>query len=125
VQRRLAIATIALSATLVVAGCGSDKKSDDAGTADSGGAAAKTVDIKAANFSFTPSAVELKAGDKVTFSVTNGDTVEHNLTIEDLKVDTDVEAGKTATVSATPKAGTYQYHCEYHPQKMTGTITVT
>lgn len=47
------------------------------------------------------------------------------LTIDGLKVNKDVEGAKTGTATATVKAGTYKFRCEYHPQQMTGTVTVT
>ncbi|HEX2701422.1 MAG TPA: cupredoxin domain-containing protein [Acidimicrobiales bacterium] len=113
---------------LVLAGCGSD---------DTGGTVAeppgnsdlvtKKVDLKAAGFAFDPTAIQLTAGEAAQFVITNGDSVEHNLTVEGIDVDQDVEAGKTAQAPATKalEAGTYKFHCEYHPDQMQGTVTVT
>ena len=54
----------------------------------------------------------------------NEDDPEHNITIEDLGVNEDAEGGETAQARITPDAGSYDFHCEYHPNQMTGTITV-
>jgi plastocyanin len=87
--------------------------------------AARRVNITAANFTFSPTTISLKKGQKVTFAFKNTDTVKHNLTITGLNVDKDVSGGKTGQVTMTLKTpGTYEFHCTYHPQKMKGTITV-
>lgn len=92
---------------------------------DNDNAGATTIEIIAANIAFSPVGIALKAGQKVTLKLQNDDKVKHNLTVEDLKVNKDVEAGQSGTATITPKAGTYQFHCEYHPQQMKGTLTVT
>lgn len=113
---------------LGVGACGSD---DTGGTIEGGdtgaGGQPREIDIKAANFAFDPTKVLAAAGEDVRFVISNADSVEHNLTIEGLDVDVDVEAGKTAKAPASLdlKAGTYDYHCEYHPAQMTGSFTVT
>lgn len=131
-HRRIATVAAVVLASLLLAGCGSD---DNGGTiadnpttpTDAGGPAAKKVELKAANFAFDPTAIQLTAGEDVQFVITNGDDVEHSLTVETLGIDQDVEGGKTAEAPVTKslKAGTYPFVCKYHPAKMTGTITVT
>ncbi len=79
--------------------------------------------MHAQDFSYSPVAVHVTQG-KVTFVVQNSGAVDHNLTVPGLKVNTDVKAGKTASVTLDAKPGTYSFHCEYHPTKMKGTITV-
>lgn len=101
-------------AAVMVAGCGSDSDS----------ASGTTVDITAANIAFSNTAIRTTAGD-ITFVVTNDDAIEHNLTIEGGKADKDVEAHKTVKVKANLPAGTYAFHCEYHPDTMKGTIVVS
>ncbi len=122
-RRPLVLAAAIVLSGVVVAGCGSDD--DGADTADSTAAAGKPVAIKAANFSFDPAEIQLTAGEAVTFMVENGDQVKHNLTVDGTDVDKDVEPGETAEAPATLEAGTYKFHCEYHPAQMQGTITVT
>ena len=110
----LRAAVLLVFAAGVMVGCGSDSDSTS-GT---------TVDITAANIAFSNTAIRTSAGD-VTFVVKNDDALEHNLTIENAKVDKDVEAHKTIKVKATLQSGTYAFHCEYHPDTMKGTIVVT
>ena len=96
-------------------------------SATTGGGAASNgeLTLTASNFKFDPSTMVANAG-KITITLKNtAENTEHNLTIEDLKVDKDVEAGETETIdveNATP--GTYAFHCEYHPNTMLGTLTV-
>jgi plastocyanin len=45
--------------------------------------------------------------------------------VESATVNKDVEGGKTIRVKATLKAGTYAFHCKYHPDAMKGTIVVS
>lgn len=109
-------AVMALAAAGMLVGCGSSSSS----SATTG----NTVDITAANISFSTTDIKIPAGD-VTFVVNNTDKVEHNLTIENGNVNKDVPGGKTVKTKATLKAGTYAFHCEYHPDAMKGTITVS
>jgi plastocyanin len=104
-------------AVALIGACGSSKSSGKTSTG-------ATVNLTATDFAYAPTAVSVKAG-KVTFVVKNAGGVDHNLTVADLKINEDVKKGKTASVSVDAKAGTYAFHCEYHPTKMKGTITVT
>jgi plastocyanin len=110
------LAVVAISVALFAA-CGSSKSS---GSSASSG---NTVKMTAKDFSYSPTAVSTKQG-KVTFAVQNRGTVEHNLTVEGLKINKDVKAGESASVTVDAKPGTYAFHCEYHPTKMKGTITI-
>lgn len=113
----LRTAVVAIAAAAMLTACGSDSKSTSA--------AGATVDLTAANITYAPTDIKVAAGE-VTFVVKNTDKVEHNLTIEDGgNVNKDVEGGKTVQAKATLKAGTYKFHCEYHPDAMKGTITVS
>ncbi len=123
-HRGVAAFAAVLLAGVVLAGCGSD---DTGGTiAEPPAADVRKVEVKAAEFAFNPTEIQLTAGEDVQFTVTNGDQVEHSLTIEGLGVDQDVEGGKSAEAPVTErlKAGTYNYECKYHPQQMKGTVTV-
>jgi plastocyanin len=121
VRRAMALPAVVLALTLVLAGCGDDDdaSSDEASDTPSG----PTKDITAQDFAFDPTEITVEAGRELTFVVDNKDSAEHNLTIEDLDVDKDVEGGETANAAVTPDAGSYQFHCKYHPDQMQGTIT--
>lgn len=123
-RRVLAFAASVAVSGMVFAACGSN---DNGGTiAEGPDPSAKMVQVNAINTSFTPTDIELKAGEDVQFVITNGDQIEHNLTIDGLGVDQDAKGGTTenAPVTKSLKAGTYKFHCQYHPQQMQGTVTV-
>jgi plastocyanin len=80
---------------------------------------------------FVPNELTVKAGTTVQFA--NVGAKPHSLTADDGSFDTGIvtpgaEAGRFAGTNAsiTLKApGTFKFHCEVHPQAMTGTLTVT
>lgn len=127
-MRRLTV-TLAASA-LLLAGCSSSGNSSSgtssgtaAATTSSAAAAADTIVIK--NFSFSPTALTVAPGTKVT--VTNEDSVTHTLTstASPHAFDTgDVSAGATVTFTAPSAAGTYTYICMIHTY-MHGSLTVS
>jgi plastocyanin len=83
-------------------------------------AAEVPVDIR--NFSFSPNPVEVPVGGTVTW--TNQDQVPHTATSDQRGV---LQSGAIAPGSSFSQtfdtAGTFNYHCEFHPN-MTGTIIV-
>jgi cytochrome c oxidase subunit 2 len=94
--------------------------------APSASSGAKAVTLTAKNFAFDQTSLTGTAGEKVTFVLHNADGTKHNLTIKDLGVNEDVVPGQDSkAVIVTLKSGTFEFHCEYHPQKMTGTLTVS
>jgi plastocyanin len=88
--------------------------------------------VIAKNIAYTTQQLKVPAGAPITVNFKNEDTVPHNM---DFTVD---QAGSQTfykqdplpgPISASyqftaPKAGTYYYHCDVHPN-MTGTLTVT
>jgi heme/copper-type cytochrome/quinol oxidase subunit 2 len=91
-------------------------------------AAAKpaAVTLVAQGISWKTTKLAFKADQKVTVTVQNKDTVEHNFTFAAAKANKDVEDGQTVKVAFTaPGPGTYQFHCKYHPKQMHGTVTIT
>jgi plastocyanin len=107
-----------------LAACGSSKKS---GSSSSAGA--MTESVRTVDYKFEPATLTVKAGQKVTVHLVNDGTVEHNFSITSLKVNQDLEKGKsaTATFTAPSTPGTIEYFCEYHRDSngMKGTLTVT
>ena len=81
-----------------------------------------TVTIK--NMKFDPNSLAVKSGDSVVWK--NDDRKTHTATADSGSVpDTgDIETGKSSSPQKFPSAGTYKYHCEYHPM-MKGQITVS
>lgn len=110
-----------------MAACGDDNKDSSANdtTETTVASAGDTITLVATDFTFDKATLSAKADQEVTFKLTNNGSVEHNLTIKDINVDKDAEVNESAEQTVTPKAGTYEYHCEYHPSAMKGTLTVS
>lgn len=80
-----------------------------------------TVEIK--NFSFTPAALAIKTGTKVTW--TNNDSVPHTITSDSgtlLNSET-LSPGQSFSLTFA-NAGSTNYHCSIHPT-MKGSVVVT
>jgi uncharacterized cupredoxin-like copper-binding protein len=126
---------VAVGLALIVAGCGSsDKKTSDtsasaapppppASTSSSG--AAETVKLSAdpgGALKFTTTTLHAKAG-KVELVMANPSSIPHGVAVEGNGVDKDgpiVQSGKTSTVSATLKAGKYEFYCPVPGHKAAG-----
>ncbi|WP_244179096.1 cupredoxin domain-containing protein [Streptomyces rubellomurinus] len=82
-----------------------------------------TARIVIKNFMFNPATTAVHPGDTIT--VVNDDTTAHTLTASDKSFDTGTIApGKSATLTAPAKPGSYPYICTIH-QFMHGTLTVS
>lgn len=119
-RRAFVLGAALFSVALLLGACSSDD--DPSGTGDGGGAAAQTMTI--ADFAFDPDTLTVPAGQDVTIEVTNDDDVEHSFTLDDDSVSQDVEEGESQTVTLNLTEG-IGWHCEYHPDQMKGTITVS
>jgi plastocyanin len=131
----------ALAGMLIVAaaGCGGGDNGGNGGgsatattaaasatTAATGGAAGEDVKLTAKGIKWDTTTLDLKSGTSYTVEVTNDDSVEHNFTFQQAGADKDVEGGEDVKVTFTaPAAGSYEFHCKYHPSAMKGTVTVT
>jgi plastocyanin len=112
---------VAVVGVLVFGACGDDNGDGGGGE----GSAAQTVDLTAQNFAFDPSTIEVDAGAEVELTFNNEDDVEHSFTAEDLDVEVEAEGGESATTSFTaPESGTVEFICKYHPDQMTGELSV-
>ena len=73
----------------------------------------KVIDITAKRFGFAPDQLVLKKGETVTLRLHSED-VTHGFFMRKLKIDTEVEAGKTADVTITPDTpGSYTTICDH------------
>jgi plastocyanin len=83
------------------------------------------------NLNFQPSSITLVVGKNNTVTWTNKDGADHTVTFLTGPTgvnlasisDADVGFGQTFTITLTV-AGTYTYHCGFHPLWMRGTIVV-
>src|SRR3954452_18424438 len=120
---------------LPIAACGSTQSSSATGASASPASGAQTLRVDAdpnGALKFTTDELTAKAG-KVTIRMTNPSSISHSIALEGRGVDeesprTSVTIGKTATVTATLKRGTYTFYCpvDGHRQAgMEGTLTVS
>lgn len=115
-KRAMILAPLLLAVVVAGSACSSDGGSGG----DSGGTADQTITIK--DLAFDPA--ELTVNGSTTIEIVNQDSVEHSFTLDDDSVSQDVEGGQSATVTIDP-AASIGWHCEYHPDTMKGTISVS
>ncbi len=117
--RVLARLGLVLATGLVLAACGGDS---DAGDGGGGGGGEHTVTIE--GFEFQPNTLSAGAGEQVSLTITNNDSVAHSFTLDDGGVSKDVQGGQTIEVTVPfPTSGSAGFHCRFHPN-MTGTLEV-
>ena len=155
--RRLLAASFGTALVALVAACGSSAQTPRTGVSAAAQKpaaapnAARDVRVLASEFAFSPSTIELKAGQQVTVTFVNNGKVDHDmksdLPISGLKYskadndadeqtenaarnvfDVDFSAGDTSVVTFTPTtAGTYQFFCDepgHREAGMVGTFVV-
>ncbi|NQU99120.1 MAG: cupredoxin domain-containing protein [Parcubacteria group bacterium] len=87
----------------------------------------KTVQITASDYVFNPNAIELSVGQTARIELTSIDN-DYTFTIDELKIDQEIEAGGEQIVELTPdKAGTYTFYSSNRADvenNMKGTLTV-
>ena len=112
---------------VLVASCGGgDDESSEGGTTTIGDVAANDhgtkdvsgeskVEVELDDDYFEPTVLEGKAGERVTLELKNEGGSEHNLTIDELNIDQDVEPGDETELEVTfPDSGTLTFYCKYH-----------
>lgn len=73
----------------------------------------RVIEITAKRFAFAPEQITLKKGETVTLQLHSEDVV-HGFFMRKLKIDTEVEPGRTTDVTITPDtAGTYTTICDH------------
>jgi nitrite reductase (NO-forming) len=86
------------------------------------------VMVTATEFKFSPVSLELPAGKKVSITLHNMGSVEHDITVDGLNVKLHAGAGKTTSGEFTlDKPGTYDFYCSIPGHKdagMHGTLSV-
>lgn len=87
------------------------------------------IDMTGEDFSFDPSEITVKTGQRVKVVLTAGD-MQHDFVIDELDVKSEIAVeGETVEVEFTPtEAGEFEYYCsvgEHRANGMVGTLTVT
>ena len=109
---RLVVAgSLLLVLVLVGAGCGESQSAEPVAT---------TEVTMAKSYRFDPKAIEIAAGQSVTW--TNEDNFTHTVQV-DGQEDHKVERGESVSI-AFPQAGTYHYVCTLHSRDMEGEVIV-
>jgi plastocyanin len=110
-------------AALLAAGCAKSSEAEDAAAEPAQSSSAATAEVHIDNFTFSPAALTVAAGTRVTWI--NRDDVPHTVAsstrprlLQSPTLDSDDKFSHVFT-----KPGTYEYFCTVHP-KMTGTIIV-
>ena len=80
------------------------------------------VSANAKGFAFDPATVQVKVGQKVTW--TNGDSAPHTVTLDGGQCTTAQFQGGASATLVFNVAGSYPFHCQVHPT-MKGTIVVS
>lgn len=80
-----------------------------------GEATAGSVTLDASEFAFTPTCVRVEGGGALDVTVTNGGAALHNLQIESLDIDEDIDPGASISVQVElPVTGALPFICKYH-----------
>ena len=73
------------------------------------------VTIEANNYYFEPSVLKGSAGQKVTLTIENSSSTQHNFSIESQNINKDLDGHAKVTTSITfPASGVLSFFCEYH-----------
>lgn len=80
------------------------------------------IKVVAKDFLFSPKVITGTTG-TVQFVVTNNGTIEHSFVSDELKVKSGlIKPGKTVTITAAAKPGTYKFYCDIPGHKEIGMV---
>ena len=128
------ISVIVGAVGIVLAGCGSDKKTATTGSTSSSASAAApvslpgtvnepetgdatggSIEVELDDFYFGPSFIKAKPGETVTLKITNEGTTAHTFTSAALNIDETLQPDQTVDKSVTlPSSGATEFHCRFH-----------
>ena len=93
---------------------------------DDSGLVEMTAEVEAFDNYFKSTTVILEPDTEATVTFINNGTTLHSFTVPDLDVEIEAESAETSTVTfaTTGLAGAYEFLCKYHPDEMSGTLTV-
>jgi|SRR5207248_1892366 len=124
----VAAVTLLASSVFGLAGCGGGSSSSGGRKNAPVAKGARVIDVQAQSFSFTPSKIDVTAGEPVAIKLSSSDTF-HDFTIQGTGYITGSDQGKSAEGGfKISKPGNYTFYCSVpgHRQAgMVGTITVS
>jgi plastocyanin len=129
----IAVAAATIMAALVVAAPASRSQATTGGGSGTAVVEGGSVSVAAQAIAFGVHEIDAPAGQAFTIAFTNDDPVPHNIAIFDspalgkVLFRGDFVTGPGARVTyqvPALAAGTYYFHCDVHPQTMTGTLVV-
>ncbi|MBA3552147.1 MAG: cupredoxin domain-containing protein [Actinobacteria bacterium] len=113
---RVLATAAALALTMAACSAGNGDVSADATSgAGTGEVSGGAITLDASEFAFSPTCVQAGGGQSLKVTVTNGGSALHNLSVESLGIDEDVQAGESITVELTlPDSSAVPFVCKYH-----------
>ena len=94
-------------------------------TSDSGDTTAQEVQVLALDFRFQPDELTLTSARDVELTFVNQGKTEHSFTIEEPAIEVEADGGMTEVINfEAPTDGEFGFYCKYHPDQMTGTLTI-
>jgi len=104
-RTRLALVLAALLAMTVLGACSSSSKSSSSSSSGSPVITMQNTAFSVAGPVKADATVDIKNNDSFTHTVTSDDGTSFNVS---------VDGGKTATITAPSKPGSYKFHCNIH-----------
>ena len=81
------------------------------------------IQVVTKDIEFADESLEAEAGE-ISILVDNEDATLHTFTIDDLEVNLNIPASKTARITFRAEPGTYDFYCAPHAGDMEGTLLV-
>jgi len=131
VRMRVLTIAAALALAVLTAACGGGGEDDGAGagggseaSSEAGGGGGGSAAIQTKDFALEPAEPGVAPG-AGTVAIHNTGEAPPTLTIEELDVNEEVQAGEQGTAEFEAEPGEYEFVCTFHAENMTGTLTVT
>lgn len=119
-MRWLTLLSVAMIAMLALAACGGDDDDSD----DSGAALTGTPISMQDSMRFDPDTLTVKVGETVEIALSNDGAIKHNMNIDGLDVDKDLDGGKSESISfeAPSSPGEYKIFCDIPGHESAGMV---
>jgi cytochrome c oxidase subunit 2 len=119
--RKISLVQISTAILAGVTACGIGLKTNTARAAES----PQVIKITASRFQFSPNQITLHKDQPVTLQLISTDRT-HGFLLRAFKIDTNIEPGKTKTITITPEAvGTFKAICDHYCGVSHGNMKIT